>query len=122
MRTLPINPFYFGLFSAIINVIIVYAAAFSYRLSWQHVLGVMVGISILWSLINRGLEHLYPATKKDISALYIQKVLSMAITGLIASIIVLVMLSIRFGLPMAIGIVILNGIISGILNMIQAYV
>lgn len=104
---------------SVLNVIAVYLAAFTYHLNWTGVLGVMV----LASVLTAGVTHFLLVKMMTIKARAEQLVsegLSVLLVALASSLAVLVILSYRFNLPMALGISLISGLLSSLLRHLLA--
>ena len=100
---------------SVLNVIAVYLAAFTYHLNWDGVLGVMV----LASVLTAGVTHFLLAKMSSVkvrSEQLVSEGLSVLLVAGASSLAVLVILSYRFNLPMALGISLLSGLLSSLLR------
>jgi hypothetical protein len=102
---------------SIISVAVVYFSAFKFRLSWQAIIGVMVGMSLVIGLFNK---VMFPASAKAGrgEAGLLASLMEVIFVSLLASIATLIILSMRFGFPMALGIVILSTIAEAVVRMV----
>ena len=99
---------------SILNIVVVYIAAFTYKLHWKGVLTVMV----LASVLTAGVTHIVLSKLnfvKEHNQTINEGIAVLGIT-LFSSIAVLTILTIRFDLPEAIGISILSGLLSVIVR------
>jgi len=95
---------------SILNIVVVYIAAFTYKLHWKGVLTVMV----LASVLTAGVTHII-LSKLSLIKQHSQTINEgIAVLGvaLLSSVAVLTILTIRFDLPEAIGISVLSGLLS----------
>ena len=97
---------------SVLNIIAVYIAAFTYKLSWGGVVSVMV----LASLLTAGVTHVIlskaSASIKEHPEVLISESLAVLGTTLITSLSVLFILTRRFNLPEALGIALTSGIVT----------
>ena len=103
---------------AVLNVVVVYLAAFTYALNWSGVLTVMVFASILTASMGHYLLTKWMASSIQTSHVkgMIGEGVAVMLVALFSSLAVLIVLSRRFNLPMALGISLLSGIISSLLR------
>jgi hypothetical protein len=101
--------FFESVIIAVINVVAVHMAATTYRLKWEGVLLVMV----FASLISGWIAHLF-SVKNDmrLTNMALSDATGILITAGLSSIAILVMLTMRFNLPEALGIALLSGGVS----------
>lgn len=106
-----------GLVSAL-NVLVVYLAAFVYALNWSGILTVMVFASMLTASASHYLLTKWMAVSLKESAVKgrVGEGTSVLIVALTSSLAVLVVLTRRFNLPMALGISLLSGLFSSMLR------
>lgn len=102
---------------AIVSVGIMYAAAFRFRLSWPSIVGVMVITAVITDVIMKMFASKKAQDQKQAAQLLAGAFESLFFS-LIASVAILVLLSIRFGFPMALGVVIIGAIATGIVRFI----
>jgi|LauGreDrversion4_2_1035121.scaffolds.fasta_scaffold158787_2 hypothetical protein len=100
---------------SVLNVVIVYLAAFTYALNWTGILTVMVFASVITAgasqyLLMKWLSRVSP------SKTTVGDGVAVLLVALISSLAVLIVLSYRFNLPMALGISLLSGLISSLLR------
>jgi len=103
----------------ILNVVAVYLAAFTYRLNWVGVLTVM----ILASLFTAGITHVILSKLMAVKArtqTLISETLGVLGVALVSSLPVLLILTMRFNLPEALGISLLSGILTALLRHLLA--
>lgn len=111
-----------SLLIAALNVVAVYLAAFVYGLNWSGILTVMV----LASILTAGMSHylLPKAAAKLLKDTPLKGVvedgLAVLAIALFSSLAVLIILSYRFNLPMALGISLLSGILSALIRRLLA--
>jgi hypothetical protein len=98
-----------------INVMAVYLAAFTYRLSWVGVLTVMVLVSLFTATITHVIITKIAAAKKGAETL-ISEGLGVMGVAIVSSIAVLVILSQRFNFAQALGISIVSGMLSSFIR------
>jgi hypothetical protein len=104
---------------SVLNVIAVYLAAFTYHLNWSGVLGVMV----LASVLTAGVTHFLLIKMLNVTKRaqdLVSEGLSVLMVALFSSLAVLVILSYRFNLPMALGISLLSGLLTALLRKLLA--
>lgn len=104
-----------ALLLSILNVIVVYLAAFTYALNWTGILTVMVFASVITAgashyLLMKWLSYV-PSSKTNVG-----DGVAVLLVALFSSLAVLIVLSYRFNLPMALGISLLSGLISSFLR------
>jgi len=104
---------------SVLNVIAVYLAAFTYHLNWTGVLGVMVLASVLTAGVTHFLLVKMLSVKVRAEKL-VSEGLSVLLVALFSSLAVLIILSYRFNLPMALGISLLSGLVSALLRHLLA--
>ncbi len=106
---------------SILNIFIVYAAAFKYKVAWYSMIAIMAIATTLYSMIQRFFITKSVATpvidKKD-SDLFsnISSSIIVLIIGLVVSISILIILSMRFSFLKGISMTIISGLISRIMG------
>jgi len=100
---------------SVLNITAVYLAAFTYRLNWSGVLTVMVLASVLTAAATHFILLKMVSIKQRTEKL-ISEGISVLIVALFSSLAVLIILSLRFNFPMALGISLLSGILSSLLR------
>lgn len=108
---------------AVLNLAIIYLAAFVYMLNWSGVLTVMVLSSVLTGSfahyllprLTRSLKNLDPHTA-------VSEVIGVLAVALVSSLAVLILLSYRFNLPMALGLSLISGLLSTLVRRLLAAV
>ena len=103
-----VDPLIVAIVFAVINLSAVYAAAFPYQLSWSAVLCVVVGMSVSMRLVNKAI---FSERSSDL-----QKMLYGSAVALVSALLLLMLLSARFGFPIAFAIVFFNAVLHGVLN------
>ena len=98
---------------SIINIFVVYLAAFTYKLNWMGVLTVMVLASLLTATITHIVLSKMTSLKKYTDYM-ISDGLSVLTVTLLSSLAVLFILTERFNLPEALGISLLSGLLSSL--------
>ena len=111
-----VDPLVATIVFSVLNLGAVYAAAFPYNLSWSAVLGVVVGASLAIRLAGK---LVFPENKRGINPLLVQHTLYALGASVVSSILMLILLSSRFGFPLGFSIVVINGIIYAALNMLE---
>lgn len=102
---------------SVLNVVVVYLAAFVYALNWSGVLTVMVFASVVTASASHYLLMRWLAVVKDSTVKgAIGEGVAVMIVALLASLAVLVVLTYRFNLPMALGISLLSGMLSSLMR------
>lgn len=103
---------------SVLNVVVVYLAAFVYALNWSGVLTVMVFASVLTASTSHYLLTKWMAASIKDSTVkgMVGEGAAVLVVALLASLAVLVVLTRRFNLPMALGISLLSGILSSLLR------
>ncbi len=103
---------------SILNVAVVYLAAFTYALPWSGVLSVMVLASLITASVSQFLLTKWLASSIQTSQVrtMMGEGVAVLVVALASSLAVLVVLARRFNLPMALGISLLSGIISSLLR------
>jgi len=103
---------------SILNIIVVYLAAFTYALSWSGVLTVMIFASVITASVSHYLLTKWLA--KEVREEKIQTVMNdgiaVLIVALLTALAVLLVLTRRFNLPMALGIALLSGLFSSLIR------
>lgn len=103
--------------SSIIHLIIIYLAVLQFSLGWPAIVAVMVASSFVLNFVTTRLSPGKPAT---MDPEFIMEFVQMLAVAAICSLIILVMLSTRFGLPFSIGILVINGVVYTALHMVLA--
>lgn len=107
---------------SILNIVAVYLAAFTYALNWSGVLTVMVFASAITASMTQYL--LYKWLSKSIHDGKVKTMISegvaVLLVALFSSLAVLIVLTRRFNLPMALGISLLSGFFSSFLRHLLA--
>jgi len=99
----------------VLNVAAVYLAAFVYHLNWSGVLSLMILASLFTAVITHlVLSKLSKA--KERTQTFINETIGVLGVALISSLAVLLILTIRFNLPQALGIALLSGILTALLR------
>ena len=98
---------------SVINIFVVYLAAFTYKLNWMGVLTVMVLASLLTATITHIVLSKMTSLKKYTDYM-ISDGLSVLTVTLLSSLAVLFILTERFNLPEALGISLLSGLLSSL--------
>ena len=98
---------------SVINIFVVYLAAFTYKLNWMGVLTVMVLASLLTASITHIVLSKMTSLKKYTDYM-ISDGLSVLTVTLLSSLAVLFILTERFNLPEALGISLLSGLLSSL--------
>jgi hypothetical protein len=98
-----------------LNVIVVYLAAFTYHLNWTGILTVMVFASVVTATASQYLLMKW-LSRVSASKTTVGDGVAVMLVALFSSLAVLVVLSYRFNLPMALGISLLSGLISSLLR------
>jgi hypothetical protein len=103
---------------SILNVAVVYLAAFTYALPWSGVLSVMVFSSLITASVSQFLLTKWLASSIQTSHVrtMMGEGVAVLVVALVSSLAVLIVLARRFNLPMALGISLLSGIISSLLR------
>ncbi len=104
---------------SVLNVAIVYLAAFTYRLSWTGVLTVMVLASLLTATVTHFVISKTMAVKARAEMLISESIGVLGI-ALISSLAVLAILIQRFNLPEALGISLISGLLSSLIRQLVA--
>jgi hypothetical protein len=101
-----------------LNVVVVYLAAFVYVLNWSGILTVMVFASVLTASVSHYLLTKWLATSIKDSAVkgVVGEGVAVLVVALVASLAVLVVLTRRFNLPMALGISLMSGVLSSLMR------
>lgn len=102
-----------GLISAL-NIGAIYLAAFVYHLNWSGVMTVMVLASLFTSLLTHMLmsKSMAKIMRTVPAKEVVEDGVAVLVMALLSGLAVLVLLSYRFNLPMALGISILSGVLS----------
>jgi hypothetical protein len=104
---------------SLLNVLAVYLAAYTYQLSWEGVLAVMVLVSFLTAGVSRLLVRKLLKTQMRMDELLSDSV-GMLLIVLLSCLAVFIILIFRFNLPMALGISILSGIMTTLVRKLIA--
>lgn len=101
-----------------LNIVVVYLAAFTYALNWSGVLTVMVFASVITASMSHYLLAKWLSTTLHESKVKMMITEGMAVlmVALFSSLAVLIVLTRRFNLPMALGISLLSGFFSSLLR------
>ena len=99
----------------VLNVVAVYLAAFTYRLNWSGVLTVMIVASLFTATITHLVLSKLMAVKVRAQTL-ISETVGVLGVALISSLAVLLILTMRFNLPQALGIALLSGVLTSLLR------
>lgn len=99
----------------LVNIIVVYFAAFRFRLNWPTIVGVMVITNMVIDIFVKLLGSKKAKTDRE-AASVLAGAMETLIFWVITSIAVLVILSMRFGFPMALGIAIIVSLVGGALR------
>jgi hypothetical protein len=100
---------------SVLNVAIVYLAAFTYRLEWSGVLTVMILASLFTAVVTHFVVSKIVAVKSRTETL-ISEGLGIMGVAILSAIAVLVILTRRFNFPQALGISLLSGILSSLIR------
>ena len=111
-----VDPLVATIVFSVLNLGAVYAAAFPYNLSCSAVLGVVVGASLAIRVAGK---LVFPENKRGINPQLVQHTLYALGAAVVSSILMLILLSSRFGFPLGFSIVVINGIIYAVLNMLE---
>ena len=98
-----------------LNIAAVYAAAFTYNLSWSGVMTVMIIASLLTATVTHFILSKAMAVKARTEAV-LSEGLSVLMVALLSSLAILIILVQRFNLPQALGISLLSGILSSLIR------
>jgi len=98
---------------SVINIFVVYLAAFTYKLNWMGVLTVMVLASLLTASITHIVLSKMTSLKKYTDYM-ISDGVSVLSVALFSGLAVLFILTERFNLPEALGISLLSGLLSSL--------
>jgi hypothetical protein len=103
---------------SVLNIVVVYLAAFTYALSWSGVLTVMVFASVLTAPLSHYLltEWLAKEARKEKIQTVVNDGVAVLLVALFTSLAVLLVLTRRFNLPMALGISLLSGLFSSLIR------
>lgn len=103
---------------SVLNVVVVYLAAFVYALNWSGILTVMVFASVLTAGLSEYLlkKWLASAMKGSTVKGMVGEGVALLVVALVSSLAVLVVLTRRFNLPMALGISLMSGLLSSMVR------
>lgn len=104
---------------ALINVFIVYSAAFSYQLDWRGMVAVIVLASLLTASLNSLFLKKISMTKIDERAL-IAEGMGILLISALSSLAVFIVLVYRFNFVMAIGLSLLSGLLLSMVRKLTA--
>ncbi len=110
-------PMMMNILLLLVNVFVVYVAAFKFRLPWYGIVGVMALASVLMNLIVKLIGSSRTKKAREASVLLSDAIETLVVT-IISTIAVLIVLSMKFGFPQAIGIAVLSGITIGFLRLL----
>lgn len=99
----------------VLNVVAVYLAAFTYRLNWTGVLTVMIVASLFTATVTHVILSKLMAVKSRTQML-ISETVGVIGVALVSSLAVLLILTMRFNLPEALGISLLSGLLTALLR------
>lgn len=102
---------------SVLNVIVVYLAAFTYALNWSGILTVMIFASIITASASHYLLLRWASSlREERVKTVVGEGVAVLIVAVLSSLAVLLVLIQRFNLPMALGISLLSGIMSSALR------
>lgn len=103
---------------SVLNVVVVYLAAFTYRLNWSGILTVMVFASVMTASMSHYLlaKWLSRSLQNSKVKTLVSEGAAVLMVALFSSLAVLIVLTRRFNLPMALGISLLSGFFSSLLR------
>ena len=103
---------------SLLNIVVVYLAAFTYALNWTGVLTVMVFASVLTASIGHYMlvKWLAKGVREEKVQTVVNDGVAVLLVALLSSLAVLVVLTRRFNLPMALGISLLSGVFSSLIR------
>jgi hypothetical protein len=104
---------------AVINVFIVYMAAFSYKLDWRGMVAVIVLASFLTASLNSLFLKNISVTKVDEREL-IAEGMGILLISVLSSLAVFIVLVSRFNFVMAIGMSLFSGLLLSMVRMLTA--
>jgi hypothetical protein len=104
---------------SVLNVGIVYLAAFTYKLNWMGVMTTMVLASLLTAGVTHFVLSKFMAAKARAGGL-ISEGLGLMGVALLSSLAVLIILTNRFNLPEALGISLLSGVLTSLVRHMMA--
>ena len=106
---------YETLFISVLNVSAVYVAAFTYHLNWSGVLCVMILVSLLTASITHMFLSKFTSIKGQ-TGITVNEGYTVLLISLLCSLAVLIILIQRFNFPEALGIALLSGILSSLMQ------
>lgn len=97
-----------------LNVVVVYLATFTYALNWSGILTVMVFSSVLTASFGHYLlvKWLAKGVREEKVQTVVDNGVAVLVVALLSSLAVLIVLTRRFNLPMALGISLMSGVLS----------
>jgi hypothetical protein len=103
---------------SILNIAVVYLAAFTYALNWAGILTVMVFASVLTASISHYVlvKWLAKGVREEKIQTVVNDGVAVLLVALFSSLAVLIVLTRRFNLPMALGISLLSGMFSSLIR------
>lgn len=104
---------------SVLNVFVVYIAAFTYKLDWVGVMTVIIIASLLTATVTHFILSTLMEAKVKTEMLVSEGLGSLGV-ALLSSIAVLVILTRRFNLPEALGISLLSGVLTSLIRSILA--
>jgi hypothetical protein len=104
---------------SVLNVFVVYIAAFTYKLDWIGVMTVIIIASLLTATVTHFILATLMAAKVKTEMLVSEGLGSLGV-ALLSSVAVLVILTRRFNLPEALGISLLSGLLTSLIRSILA--
>ena len=103
---------------SVLNIVVVYLAAFTYHLNWSGILTVMVFASVITASMSHYLlaKWLSRSLRDSKVKTMVSEGVAVLMVALFSSLAVLIVLTRRFNLPMALGISLLSGFFSSLLR------
>ncbi len=106
---------------SLLNVAVVYLAAFTYRLNWTGVLTVMVFASVVTASVGQWLlSRWMTALPQQSVRAVVSEGAAVLIVALASSLAVLIVLVQRYNLPMALGVSLMSGVLSAAVRRVMA--
>ena len=104
---------------SLINVFVVYKAAFGYSLDWRGMVGVIVIASILTASLNNVVLSSVEMTKTDVNTV-IRESTGIMIVSAVSSLAILAILAYRFSFLMALGLTFFSGLLIILVRLLTA--
>lgn len=112
-----IPPLILNVITTIVSVIVIYFAAFRFRFDWPGVVGIMIITTFVIDLIVKYTASAKAKTQRQAAEMLAGAIESL-LFGLASAIAILVILTIRFGFPTALGVFIISWVMNSVLRFV----